>query len=181
MGKISLLVLFARLWGRASDQHWDGTDLTLTIYKAACTKPCSNQWAWKRSKITASLVTFWALLIKRAVMYIWLNGTLQPQSSRKPLSHHPICHSWAALNPSVPCLHELELIERTDPIYEGHATHNIQNTEGCNHSLLSQCAHFPTDSVGCGSRSFCTRCKPGWKCELLWKKMCTWTISWFFL
>lgn len=155
MGKIWLL--FARLWERASDEPWDGTDLTLTIYKVACTKPCSNQWAWKRSKITASLVTFWALLIKRAVMYIWLNGTLQPQSSGKPLSHHPICHSWAALNPSVPCLHELELIERTDPIYEGHATHNIESTDCCNHSLL--CLNMPIFLLilGCGL----------WKQELL--------------
>lgn len=155
MGKIWLL--FARLWERASNEPWDGTDLTLTIYKVACTKPCSNQWAWKRSKITASLVTFWALLIKRAVMYIWLNGTLQPQSSGKPLSHHPICHCWAALNPSVPCLHELELIEGTDPIYEGHATHNIESTDCCNHSLL--CLNMPIFLLilGCGL----------WKQELL--------------
>lgn len=158
------------------------TDLTLTIYEVACTKPCSNQWAWKRSKITASLVTFWALLIKRAVMYIWLNGTLQPQSSGKPLSHHPFCRSWAALNPSVPCLHESELIERTDPIYEGHATHNIGNTEYCNNSLL--CLNMPIFLLILwaveteASTPVVKLVENGSFCE---KKMCTWTISWFFL
>lgn len=41
----------------------------------------------------------------------------------------------------MPCLHELELIGMTDPIYEGYATHNIENTEYCNHSLF--CLNMP--------------------------------------
>lgn len=106
--------------------------LSFSFYKVACIKPCLNPWAWKRSKITVNLVTFWAMLNKQYVTASKFRKGTKSSSCMWFLGcFKPICALLTRIR-----------VDRNDCcIYEGYATRNIENIEQCNHSLF--CLNMP--------------------------------------